>query len=103
MTEKIQQIIDDIRLKMAGLDHQLKEVRANNAVLQAELNESNIQLEKSKKEGENLIDAVNELKVALEAANNQVVEVDRPAQGRRDDEIDELVKEIEYCISQLKK
>jgi hypothetical protein len=46
---------------------------------------------------------VNELKSALETANNQVVEVDRPTQGRRDDEIDELVKEIEYCISQLKK
>jgi methyl-accepting chemotaxis protein len=103
MTEKIQQIIDDIRQKMAVLDHQLTEVRANNAVLQAELNESNIQLEKSKNEGESLVEAVNELKIALEAANNQVVEVDRPTQGRRDDEIDELVKEIEYCISQLKK
>jgi methyl-accepting chemotaxis protein len=103
MTEKIQQIIDDIRNKMAALDHQLKEVRANNAVLQAELNESNIQLDNSKKEGESLAEAVNELKSALEAANNQVVEVDRPTQGRRDDEIDELVKEIEYCISQLKK
>jgi methyl-accepting chemotaxis protein len=103
MIEKIQQIIDDIRQKMAVLDHQLTEVRANNAVLQAELNESNIQLEKSKNEGESLIEAVNELKIALEAANNQVVEVDRPTQGRRDDEIDELVKEIEYCISQLKK
>jgi methyl-accepting chemotaxis protein len=103
MTEKIQQIIDDIRQKMAVLDHQLTEVRASNAVLQAELNESNIQLEKSKNEGESLVEAVNELKIALEAANNQVVEVDRPTQGRRDDEIDELVKEIEYCISQLKK
>ena len=103
MTEKIQQIIDDIRQKMAVLDHQLTEVRASNAVLQAELNESNIQLEKSKNEGESLVQAVNELKIALEAANNQVVEVDRPTQGRRDDEIDELVKEIEYCISQLKK
>jgi methyl-accepting chemotaxis protein len=103
MTEKIQQIIDDIRQKMAVLDHQLTEVRASNAVLQAELNESNIQLEKSKNEGEILVEAVNELKIALEAANNQVVEVDRPTQGRRDDEIDELVKEIEYCISQLKK
>jgi hypothetical protein len=81
----------------------LTEVRASNAVLQAELNESNIQLEKSKNEGESLVEAVNELKIALEAASNQVVEVDRPTQGRRDDEIDELVKEIEYCISQLKK
>jgi methyl-accepting chemotaxis protein len=103
MTEKIQHIIDDIRQKMVALDHQLKEVRATNAVLQAELNESNIQLENSKKEGESLAEAVNELKSALETANNQVVEVNRPTQGRRDDEIDELVKEIEYCISQLKK
>jgi len=103
MTEKIQQIIDDIRQKMAALDHQLKEVRANNATLLAELNESNDQLDKSKREGESLAEAVNELKGALETANNQVVEVGRPAQGRRDDEIDELVKEIEYCISQLKK
>ena len=103
MTEKIQQIIDEIRHKMAALDHQLKEVRATNVSLQAELTESNNQLEKSKMEGENLSEALNELKSALETANNQVVEVDRPTQGRKDDEIDELVKEIEYCISQLKK
>lgn len=103
MTEKIQQIIDEIRHKMAALDHQLKEVRATNVSLQAELTESHNQLEKSKKEGENLSEALNELKSALETANNQVVEVDRPTQGRKDDEIDELVKEIEYCISQLKK
>lgn len=103
MTEKIQQIIDDIRQKMVALDHQLKEVRATNVVLQAELTESNNQLEKSKTEGESLALTLDELKSALETANNQVVEVDRPVQGRRDDEIDELVKEIEYCISQLKK
>jgi TATA-binding protein-associated factor Taf7 len=45
---------------------------------------------------------MSELKIALEAARNQVVETPI-SKNRKDEEIDELVKEIEYCISQLKK
>jgi hypothetical protein len=39
----------------------------------------------------------------LEVAKNQIVEVSVPQNGRNEEQIDELVKEIEYCIGQLKK
>jgi len=41
------------------------------------------------------------LKGELEKMKENVVST--PVRGRNDQEIDELVKEIEYCISQLKK
>jgi hypothetical protein len=36
-------------------------------------------------------------------AENKVVEVPVQTLGKREEEIEELVKEIEYCIEQLKK
>jgi hypothetical protein len=35
-------------------------------------------------------------------AENKVVEAPAPVIGRNEQEIDELVKEIEFCIEQLK-
>jgi hypothetical protein len=36
-------------------------------------------------------------------AENKVVELPVQTPGKREEEIEELVKEIEYCIEQLKK
>jgi 7-cyano-7-deazaguanine synthase in queuosine biosynthesis len=45
---------------------------------------------------------IESLKSALHLAENKVVEVPAPVIGRTEQEIDELVKEIEFCIEQLK-
>jgi hypothetical protein len=39
----------------------------------------------------------------MEAANKQVDNSSVPSQGRSNEQIDELVKEIEICIAALKK
>lgn len=102
MTEHIQQIIEKIRLKVQGLHTQLTEEREKSKEFQAEiaLLKENQQLQKQK-EDENL-SQIASLKLELETSKSQIVENSRPI-GKKDEEIDELVKEIEHCISQLKK
>ena len=103
MTEKIQLYLNEI-LQKAQHVHALLEVerKKNNeleqkvAALQSEL-DSKYNLEVS------LRSEVDELKASLESAKNTKVEVPSTAPiGKRNEEIDELVKEIEYCIEQLK-
>lgn len=103
MTERIQEIIDGIRLKTKALYHQLKEERDNSKSLLAEI-QTLQETEKGLKVNEVVyLKEISDLKMALEMAKSQVVEVSAPFLGKKDEEIDELVKEIEYCISQLKK
>jgi hypothetical protein len=45
---------------------------------------------------------IESLKSALHLAENKVVDIPVPVKGRNEQEIDELVKEIEFCIEQLK-
>jgi len=45
---------------------------------------------------------IESLRSALHLAESKVVEVPAPVTGRNEQEIDELVKEIEFCIEQLK-
>jgi len=103
MTERIQKSIEEIRIKSKALFFQLTEEREMNKSLLTELRalkevESNLK----EKEVANLQE-ISDLKMALEEAKSQVVEVSIPSFGKKEDEIDELVKEIEYCIGQLKK
>jgi uncharacterized protein YfkK (UPF0435 family) len=102
MTERIQHIIDEIRLKSQAISHQLHEEREKNKALQAELQLITERLEVQKQKEELSLSEIAALKEELEAAKGQVVETSLPS-GRNDEEIDELVKEIEYCISQLKR
>jgi hypothetical protein len=46
---------------------------------------------------------IETLKSALHLAENKVIEVPIQSLGKREEEIEELVKEIDYCIEQLKK
>jgi chromosome segregation ATPase len=103
MTERIQKSIEEIRIKSKALFFQLTEEREMNKSLLAELRtlkeiESNL-IEKEAA----CLREISDLKMALEEAKSQVVEVSIPSFGKKEDEIDELVKEIEYCIGQLKK
>jgi hypothetical protein len=43
------------------------------------------------------------LKHELDLAKKQVIDLSQMPVGRSEEEIDELVKEIDYCIEQLKK
>ncbi len=102
MTEKIQQLIEGIRLKYKTLYSQLIEERTlildqkaeltslkeQNSILNNKINEFEI---------ENL-----KLKVDLETIIQERIEERNSNLKIRNQEIDDLVREIEHCINQLK-
>lgn len=101
MSEKIHQLIDQIRADYKRLDDQFLEQKSKVSELQDEANSLHSKLN----ERENTIAAL-ELKVnELESAKNEVSEqVIASSEGTMlsEEQIDELVKEIDYCIGQLK-
>ena len=102
MTDRIQNIIDDIRRKSVALHQQLSDEREKNSVFQSKVQLLTESVELQKQEENKLLSEISILKTELEMTKSQVVENSRPS-GKKDEEIDELVKEIEHCISQLKK
>ena len=101
MTQRIEQLISEIETKVQHLRESLVQEREKNLsfteqleVLKREHSMLQSELDVSK----NVTDG---LKGELEKMKENVVSA--PVRGRNDQEIDELVKEIEYCISQLKK
>jgi uncharacterized protein YigA (DUF484 family) len=107
MTERIQHSMNEIRAKALELHNELMQERIKNQALQAQILEKEERLQSvllAGKDSENALHAViDQLTLDLEVAKNQIVEVSVPQNGRNEEQIDELVKEIEYCIGQLKK
>jgi len=102
MTDRIQHIIDEIRAKSQALHKLLTAEREKNMELYVEISEMKDQLKQLNLNLETKDQEIAGLNSVINAAKNQVVE-GSSSNGRKDEEIDELVKEIEYCISQLKK
>jgi septal ring factor EnvC (AmiA/AmiB activator) len=102
MTDRIQNIIDDIRHKSAALHQHLLDERDKNSAFQSEIQLLTESIEHQKQEENKLLSEITMLKAELEMTKSQVIENSHPS-GKKDEEIDELVKEIEHCISQLKK
>jgi response regulator RpfG family c-di-GMP phosphodiesterase len=103
MTEKIQLILEEIKLKCKNLHSQLEFERSKNLELKAELDAISIENSHLKERNEEFTQTNLKLVTELEATIKQGVEVHNDADGNRNAEIDELVREIEYCITQLKK
>ena len=103
MTERIQHSMNEIRAKALELHRELVQERIKNQALQAQILEKEERLQSAKNSENALHAAIDQLKLDLEVAKNQIVEVSVPQNGRNEEQIDELVKEIEYCIGQLKK
>jgi hypothetical protein len=102
MTEKIQHIIDGIRLKCKALYSQLESERALRLEQEAELTtiKSDFQVLNSQKN--ELEDTISKLRLELESIEKQRVEEKQISLRDRNEEIDDLVREIEHCIKQLK-
>ena len=102
MTENIQKSFDKILEKVKSIHGALLNERKNNSDLENEIQ----QLRASNLEKTNnvfsLETEVETLRSALHLAQNKVVEVPVQIVGKREEEIDELVREIEHCIEQLK-
>lgn len=102
MTEKIQDTIQEISRKAVRIGEALRSERSKNEILQEEIDRNKEELAKELTANTHLKADIESLKSALHLAENKVVEVPAPVIGRTEQEIDELVKEIEFCIEQLK-
>jgi fructosamine-3-kinase len=103
MTEAIQKSIDQIHSKTKALLQVLHDEREKNGLLNLEIERVNKLLEDKNNECLLIKTDLETVQAALHLAENKVIE--EPAQliGKNEQDIDELVKDIEFCIEQLKK
>lgn len=102
MTEKIQDTIQEISRNAVRIGEALRSERSKNEILQEEIDRNKEELASESVANTHLKAEIESLKSALHLAENKVVEVPASVTGRTEQEIDELVKEIEFCIEQLK-
>ncbi len=102
MTEKIQLYLNEILQKAQNVHALLEVERQKNNDLEQQISALQTELDSKHNLEISLRKEVETVKSALESAENKVVEVPMANNGKRQAEIDELVKEIEYCIEQLK-
>lgn len=100
MTEKIDNIISSIQKRTKALKDQLKAEQLNVKSLEAEV--KNLKDELSQKEAavKKEMEEINRLHTELK--NWQDKEVISTPKTHKEEDIDALVREIEYCIDQLK-
>lgn len=101
MSDRIHELVDGIKEKVSLVKSQLASVNSQNASLQNEVETLKTQLAQKGEELDQANSTVSELEAKLITNNEQDVKVFET--GVSEDQIDELVKEIEYCIGQLKK
>ena len=102
MSDRIHQLVDTIREKSILLKDQVASEKAKNQELEQTI--QNLKQEASLKDGKvsELSAKIIELGDDLKTVKEQSITGQEGA-GLSDGQIDELVKEIEYCIGQLKK
>jgi uncharacterized coiled-coil DUF342 family protein len=103
MNETLQQSIDSINAKIASLIQRMEALKSQNAAMTEEIQAFKEQLHEGSQKESQLLETIEKLNQDLSLANNQVIELSQRPTGRSAEEIDELVKEIDYCIEQLKK
>jgi hypothetical protein len=102
MTEQIQKVIDQILSKSIALHKIALEERDKNGFLNLEIERLNKLLSDKNEECLTLSTDLELVRSALSLAENKVIEKPVQTIGKNEQEIDELVKEIEFCIEQLK-
>ena len=103
MTEQIEKSIEQILDKAKSLHTDLQNEKSRNTALLLEIDKMKAELFTATEREFMLNTEIETLKSALHMAENKVVEVPIQTLGKREEEIEELVKEIDYCIEQLKK
>lgn len=102
MADRINELIQNIREKVSLLRSQLSVEKSKNESLQKEVEELKLQLNSAQKNVEELESKIVGLQSDIVKAKEQSVN-QSSGTNISDEQIDELVKEIEYCIGQLKK
>lgn len=104
MTPKIDQQISALRLIFQQLDQKIKDEKAQINSLKIELDHANEKILLMQNEKDSLLKECNRLQGEIDSnKKQQAVEPDLfSGYSRNEAEIDALVKEIDYCIAQLK-
>jgi chromosome segregation ATPase len=103
MNEKILKTIDSINSKIASYQKNYELLKVQNESMLEEIQSFKEQLHDRLQREQEFLATIDKLNHELKVAQNQVVELSERSTGRSMEEIDELVKEIDYCIEQLKK
>lgn len=108
MNDNIQHIIQEIRMKKNAMSDLLNQQNIKTSELEVQIEqltsallEKDTQLSTLNETIQTLKNEKNSLEKLVEETKNQVIE--HSSTTKNDEEIDELVREIEYCIDQLKK
>lgn len=102
MSDRIHELVDAIREKSILLKDQVASEKTKNQELEKDI--QRLKQEVSSKDGQvdELNSKITELNDDLKTVKEQSI-TESEGNGISDGQIDELVKEIEYCIGQLKK
>lgn len=102
MTNKIQQLVSEISQKQQALKEKMMALKAENEKFAVELEQVKNENQELKGQIEGNLTTISDLRNELATEKIQVVEKTVVSTKRNDEQIDELVKEIEFCINQLK-
>lgn len=102
MSDRVSKLIDSIKGKAVQLHQELQNERAKSADLENELSALKSDLNAKSAEIQASKEKIAQLGDQLKTLSEQ--KVDQPTSGAdiSDEQIDELVREIEFCIAQLK-
>lgn len=103
MSDRIHQLIDTVREKSILLKDQVASERSENQRLKQEIDELKQSIASRDEKISGLEVKVVELNDHIETVKKENITVESASKGMSNEQIDELVKEIEYCITQLKK
>lgn len=102
MSDRVNELIEEIRGKAISMKELVSAEKEKSGALIQQIEELKNQVSAKNAEVSQLQEEITSLKNDLNAKNEQGIEAPVEA-GVSDEQIDELVKEIEYCITQLKR
>lgn len=102
MSDHVTKLIDSIREKAVQLHGELQSERSKNEQMKGELSELKVALNAKTSEVTEANGKIAQLEDQVKTLSEQ--KVDQVSSGNEisDEQIDELVREIEFCIAQLK-
>jgi uncharacterized coiled-coil DUF342 family protein len=103
MSDRINQLIESIREKSMLLKDQVANEKRSNENLQQEIQGLQQEIAQKNEQITGLKARIDQLNENIQSAKEQNIEQASPNNMLSDEQIDELVGEIEYCLGQLKK
>lgn len=101
MEQNVNELIQSIGKKAKSFHERMTSALQENEVLKGEINQLKSQLETEKVKSVSFESQIEELKSKLSSINTKAV-VSSSSDGPTKEEMDELIKEIDFCIKQIK-